>query len=289
MAISLANKPNVTPPGGAYPFGNIKDDTGLNDGTPLNSLVHADFHQFFSKLLSLGAVTPNELLENNTNGFQYHTALNNIIAAATATKADKSTILTAGTGLSGGGDLSANRTLSLAAGAAAANLGAAGGDLTGTFPSPTVANGAITAAKIAVGAAVGNIANGTVTDAMLASTFNKVTTYNFTTAGGTETAATIATTASKNFTIEVVLVAKWVSGGGNAAGDGSWIKIVGNYKNVTGVLTLIGVVDTQWTHVSSGSTPNLSLVISGSNILVQVATGAGGVFTTISTVVITQI
>lgn len=85
MAISLAAKTRTTPPGGAYPYGDIKDDTGSNDGTPVNRQVYADFHQFFAKLLDLAGVVANGLPDNLTNGFQYSVALvaliNNIIVA----------------------------------------------------------------------------------------------------------------------------------------------------------------------------------------------------------------
>lgn len=80
MAIKLQNKPNVDAPDVTYPYGNIKDDTGSNDGTPLNKLVHADFHQFFAKILDIGEtvgyLTPNGLPENDDNGFQYVLSLN---------------------------------------------------------------------------------------------------------------------------------------------------------------------------------------------------------------------
>lgn len=87
MAIRLQSKPNVTAPGGDYPYGNIKDNSGSADGTPLNKLVHADFHQFFAKLLDDGGVTGNDLVENSANGFQYAQALNNIIQSFVAVEA----------------------------------------------------------------------------------------------------------------------------------------------------------------------------------------------------------
>jgi len=69
--IPLANKTNVSAPGGAFPYGNIKDNTGINDGTPVNKDVYADFHQFFARLVALSSITPNNLPEDVVNGFQY--------------------------------------------------------------------------------------------------------------------------------------------------------------------------------------------------------------------------
>jgi hypothetical protein len=80
MAIKLQDKPNVEAPNATYPFGNIKDDTGSDDGTPLNQLVHADFHQFFAGLLEIGEnwgmMTINGLPDNDVNGYQYQQAFN---------------------------------------------------------------------------------------------------------------------------------------------------------------------------------------------------------------------
>ena len=73
--IKLENKKNVTAPDANFPFGNIKDDSGLGDGTPVDLEVYADFHQFFAKLFNLSGLTSNNLPESETNGFQYIEAL----------------------------------------------------------------------------------------------------------------------------------------------------------------------------------------------------------------------
>jgi len=87
MAIKLSDKPNVTAPGGAYSYGDIKDNSGSNDGTPVNRLVYADFHQFFERLMALAGVTHNGLPENDTNTYQLMEALttyiNSLVPAVT--------------------------------------------------------------------------------------------------------------------------------------------------------------------------------------------------------------
>jgi len=75
MAIKLEDKQNVLAPGGSYQYGNIKDETGLGDGTPVDVNTYADFHQFFARMLDKSLITPNGLPDNSTNGFQYYEAL----------------------------------------------------------------------------------------------------------------------------------------------------------------------------------------------------------------------
>jgi hypothetical protein len=75
MAIKLENKLNVQAPNAAYPYGAIKDNTGGNNGTPVNASTYGDFHQFFAKMLAESGVVANDLPDNFTNGFQYFEAL----------------------------------------------------------------------------------------------------------------------------------------------------------------------------------------------------------------------
>lgn len=95
MAVKLEDKPNVEAPNATYPFGNIKDDTGANDGTPVNKLVYADFHQFFAKMMDAASVTYNDLVENAVNGFQYFTALIKTIRQTVASETENGTSMIA--------------------------------------------------------------------------------------------------------------------------------------------------------------------------------------------------
>lgn len=73
--IPLYNKPNVDQSDPEYPLGAIKDNTGTNNGTPVNKLVYNDMHQFFEQLISQSLTTPNNLPDNETNGYQLMEAL----------------------------------------------------------------------------------------------------------------------------------------------------------------------------------------------------------------------
>jgi len=73
---SLASNPNIDNGDLAnYPNGRIKDNTGSNDGTAVNERVKGDLHQAIEKLMRLYGITPNDLPDNETNGFQIIDAL----------------------------------------------------------------------------------------------------------------------------------------------------------------------------------------------------------------------
>lgn len=85
MARKLALKPQVLPANGEFPYGRIKDDTGSNDGTPVDEEVYGDFHQFFARIMALANVNYpsfdyNNEPENFYDGFQFVEALQKLFA-----------------------------------------------------------------------------------------------------------------------------------------------------------------------------------------------------------------
>ena len=92
MAIQLEDKQNVNAPDGTFPYGDVRDNDGSNNGTPLNRAVLSDYFQFFAKLLDAAGITPNDLLENQTNGFQYFDSLIANIRATAASTTESGTV-----------------------------------------------------------------------------------------------------------------------------------------------------------------------------------------------------
>lgn len=75
MARIIPDFTNVTGPTADYPDGRIKDNTGANDGTPVDEQVYGDVHVFFAQLLRRASILHNSLPENSTNGYQFIEAL----------------------------------------------------------------------------------------------------------------------------------------------------------------------------------------------------------------------
>lgn len=65
----------VHAPDSDYPSGDIKDETGSNDGTRADRTSNADIHQFFMKLMRGAGITSNGLPDNEYNGLQFVEAL----------------------------------------------------------------------------------------------------------------------------------------------------------------------------------------------------------------------
>lgn len=79
MAIGLQNYPNITLPDSDFPSGRIKDDTGINDGTPVDLMTNGDVQETFAKLLRLSSMTPTGSPDSEYNGHQYIEALVNLM------------------------------------------------------------------------------------------------------------------------------------------------------------------------------------------------------------------
>lgn len=94
MAINIDDKGNVDGPGGDFEFSHIRDDSspGAGNGTPVNTLVYGDFHQFFAKLIDLVSIAYNDLPENLGNDYQYIDALIANIRATSASTTEKGTV-----------------------------------------------------------------------------------------------------------------------------------------------------------------------------------------------------
>jgi len=87
MAYKITDKPNAEGVSGTYPYGSIKDNTGGGNGVPVNRLVYTDIHQFFARIADLAGVVLNSSPDNAVNGWQFVTALQNLINAAVAAEA----------------------------------------------------------------------------------------------------------------------------------------------------------------------------------------------------------
>lgn len=70
MARELQNQTNVNPPDSDYPYGRIRNRNGATPGTPVSEELYGDMHQFFAKLMNEGGITPNDLPDNDYNGYQ---------------------------------------------------------------------------------------------------------------------------------------------------------------------------------------------------------------------------
>jgi hypothetical protein len=72
--IRLQDKVNTDAPDSDYPFGKVRNDSGIGDGTPVDFDFLHDYTQFFEKLMSESGITPNGLPDNEYSGFQLYEA-----------------------------------------------------------------------------------------------------------------------------------------------------------------------------------------------------------------------
>jgi hypothetical protein len=71
MAIELTSKTNTEAASAEYPYGQFKDNTGSNNGTPLNKAVLEDYLQFFHKMMGETGVVYNGVPDNEYDGWQF--------------------------------------------------------------------------------------------------------------------------------------------------------------------------------------------------------------------------
>jgi hypothetical protein len=93
----------VTGVSGTYPYGQIKDDPA---GTVANVKSNGDLQQYFQRFMARAGITPNNLPDNATNGFQLVAAVINQINVESAALAEcvgaGGFVAVRATGLSGG-------------------------------------------------------------------------------------------------------------------------------------------------------------------------------------------
>lgn len=73
---ALNQTPNIGAATGAFPDGVIVDEAGGVTGTALTEILYGDLIQLIHKLRRLAPITPNNLPDNETNGFQLLDAMN---------------------------------------------------------------------------------------------------------------------------------------------------------------------------------------------------------------------
>lgn len=72
---ALKDKVNVVPPGGDYPYGDVKDNPGNNTGTPVNRDLLGDLLRNIEKIVAESGIIPNGLDDNEANGYQVYEAM----------------------------------------------------------------------------------------------------------------------------------------------------------------------------------------------------------------------
>ena len=66
---------NTIPPSVDYPMGRIKNDTGVNDGTPIVEENNGDIMETVTFFMNRSKTTPNGIPDNVTNGYQIANAI----------------------------------------------------------------------------------------------------------------------------------------------------------------------------------------------------------------------
>ena len=88
---ALRNKVNVTAPDGTYIYGKLRNNPGDNTGTPVDEELFNDSMQLFEAVMADAGITPNNLPDNLTNGFQLYNAFIEFVRNKQATLTQKGT------------------------------------------------------------------------------------------------------------------------------------------------------------------------------------------------------
>ncbi len=71
----IGTQQNVNGPDSEYIYGRIRDWSGTVEGTPVDEALYGDIHQLIAKIIQESGITPNNLPDNEYNGFQIWEAL----------------------------------------------------------------------------------------------------------------------------------------------------------------------------------------------------------------------
>jgi len=85
MARGISNLTNVDAPGGAYPYGRVRDNPGDNSGTPVNEAMLGDILQLMHALMAEAGLTFNGQPDNLVDSFQLYDAFKGAVRNQTAT------------------------------------------------------------------------------------------------------------------------------------------------------------------------------------------------------------
>lgn len=71
----IGQQTNVDSPDGEYTYGKIRDWNSTTPGTPVDEALYGDIHQLMAKMMQESTIIPNNLPDNDYNGYQLWKAL----------------------------------------------------------------------------------------------------------------------------------------------------------------------------------------------------------------------
>jgi hypothetical protein len=92
MARNLTSIPDIQAPDADYPVGRIQNEDAPIVGTPIIEELYGDIVQFFHKLMRIAGLTHNGLPENETQGFQFISALQYYVRTAFASTSERGVV-----------------------------------------------------------------------------------------------------------------------------------------------------------------------------------------------------